>query len=447
MGKLDQQSNLRQPPGYRRDSQEPSRSFCWGCPVDLRRHLSLRCLLSLVLGLAIFLSAVFWILPSLSKNPGFDAKESVKLGAAVQASFKLEKPVAELVPRIGRLEYDIYGEIGAPGTKMAILSMHQAGSPNCTDVVFGVLSDPLDVPINQVSLIMLRSSLVELFLQLSNLTLTTSIFGQTSDFQILKFPGGVTVIPKQTASIWQIPQVLFNFSLNNSIYDIEENSVHFREQLKNGLHLKPHENVYVLVTNAEGSTLAPSVTVQASVMSDYGSLVPERLKELADIIKGSPVNLGLDNSEFGKVKSVMLSSYLNRTTQATSPSPSPAPSPGPYNELDPPNSAPSSHPLAPSPNSRLTPPCVNCEVSSPSPCIEPNVPVPSVPPAHPPQAHRSFGPRVAPRPSPSRPKRAVSPIFRPRSSGPTSPVWNGGNAGNLASPSLGPSCKCFTCNH
>lgn len=119
--------------------------------------------------------------------------------------------------------------------------MHQAGASNWTDVVFGVLSDPINVPINPVSLSVLRSSLIELFLQQSNLTLTTSIFGQSSMFELLKFQGGITVIPLQSTSIWQIPQVLFNFTLLNSISEIQDKLAQLKEQLKVGLHLRPYE--------------------------------------------------------------------------------------------------------------------------------------------------------------------------------------------------------------
>ncbi|XP_059648108.1 uncharacterized protein LOC132294317 [Cornus florida] len=93
-------------------------------------------------------------------------------------------------------------------------------------------------------------------------------------------------------------------------------------------------NVYVQVTNKNGSTRAPPVTVQASVMSDMGRLLPQRLKQLAETIVGSPAkNLGLSNSVFGKVKEIRLSSYLNRTLDATpTPSPAPAPAPAPSPE-------------------------------------------------------------------------------------------------------------------
>lgn len=119
--------------------------------------------------------------------------------------------------------------------------MHQPGAANWTDVVFGVLPDPINVPINLMYLSVLRSSLLDLFLQQSNLTLTTSIFGQPSMFEILKFPGGVTIIPMQYAAIWQIPQMLFNFTLNNSISVVLENFIELKDQLEFGLHLRPYE--------------------------------------------------------------------------------------------------------------------------------------------------------------------------------------------------------------
>ncbi|KAL5789798.1 hypothetical protein ACOSQ2_004686 [Xanthoceras sorbifolium] len=366
MGKGEQ--NLPQQQSHESTNPGSSRFFCQRCSMVLSRvskHCSLKCLVLLILGVAVFLSAIFWILPFHRAQYGFDAKDAIKLSATVQAYFRLQKPVSQLVPHIERLEYDIYEEISVPNAKVAILSMHQQGGSNWTGVVFGVLSDPINVPINSVSLSVLRSSLIELFLQQSNLTLTTSIFGQPSRFEILKFPGGITVIPSQSVSIWQITQILFNFTLNNSTSDIVENFVELRDQLKYGLHLRPYENVYVQVTNAFGSTISSPVTVQASVMSDLGSLVPQRLKQLAETITDSPAgNLGLDNSVFGKVKGVSLSSYLTHTLHGTPPTPSPSPSPelsiSPYPALSP------TYSPAPSPNIHHLPPCFGCEAPSPS---------------------------------------------------------------------------------
>ncbi|GFY90715.1 hypothetical protein Acr_07g0009120 [Actinidia rufa] len=348
MGKVDK----NQLPLHQQQIQEArSRTIlCDRCSVGLcriGREFNLKCVVLLIFGLSVLLPAIFWVLPLRSRT-GFDAKYAIKISAKVQASFRLQKPVSELLPHIGKLEYDIYGEIGVPDTKVAILSIHQAATYNCTNVVFGVLSDPIDVPINPVSLSVLRSSLIELFLQQSNLTLTNSTFGQPSSFEILKFPGGLTVIPDQSASIWQISQILFNFTLHNSICEIKENLAELNNQLKLGLHLRPYENVYVQVTNRNGSTRDPPVTVQAAVMSELGSLLPQRLKQLAQTITGSPANnLGLSNSVFGKVKEISLSSYLNRTIRATTPTPSPAPAPGQTDYGD--HSFPPSPNLSPSP--------------------------------------------------------------------------------------------------
>ncbi|XP_076947477.1 uncharacterized protein LOC143619426 [Bidens hawaiensis] len=273
------------------------------------RLFSFKCVVVLLLSVAVSLSAIFSLFRFHHRHPGFDATDSIKHAATVQAYFELEKPISFLFPQIARLEYDINDEIGVPGTQVAILSMHESGASNSTNVVFGVLSEPMNSPVNSVSLSILRFSLVDLFTQSSNLRLTKSIFGAPSSFQILKFPGGITIIPK--LSSWMPPQVLFNFTLHNSLYEIEENYLQLEKQLKSGLRLMPYESVYLQVTNKDGSTNHPPVTVQASIASTLGSLEPERLKELAREITGSSpaMNLGLDHTMFGKVKEISLSSY------------------------------------------------------------------------------------------------------------------------------------------
>lgn len=39
--------------------------------------------------------------------------------ATVQASFRLEKPVSQLIPYIERLENDLFGEIALPNTEVS----------------------------------------------------------------------------------------------------------------------------------------------------------------------------------------------------------------------------------------------------------------------------------------------------------------------------------------
>ncbi|CAN6584478.1 unnamed protein product [Malus baccata var. baccata] len=412
MGKGEANLHQQQP---NHEGQSASGFICPGCSMVFNRiakGLSFRCVFVLVLSLSVFLSGIFWILPHRATNSGFDATQAIKLSATVQAYFRLEKPVTDLVPHIGRLEYDINGEIGVPGTKVAILSMHQFPAHNWTDVVFGFLSDPINVPIVPVSLSVLRSSLVELFLKQSNLTLTTSIFGQPSTLEILKYPGGITVIPGQPASIWQLPEILFNFTLNNCIDDIVENFGELKEQLKFGLYLRPYENLYLQITNTMGSTTAAPVVVQASLMSEFGGFGPQRLRQLAQIITGSPTkNLGLDNSVFGKVKSISLSSYLKVYA--------PAPSPDIHHLSSAPSEVPAHPHPCPHQGSRIPP------SSSPT-----SRSYPTVPPAYP--------PRIPPSSSP--PSSQLSPHVSPAPVVPYAPSpEDKGIAQDLMSPSPGPS--------
>lgn len=119
--------------------------------------------------------------------------------------------------------------------------MRPLASTNLTLVDFAVLPDPKNALISLPALSLLRSSLVELVLQQLNLSLTPSIFGQPSAFEVLKFPGGITVVPPQSASIWEIMQILFNFTLNNSIVQIQEYIEELKDQLKVGLNLRSYE--------------------------------------------------------------------------------------------------------------------------------------------------------------------------------------------------------------
>ncbi|KAF5743911.1 hypothetical protein HS088_TW08G00499 [Tripterygium wilfordii] len=405
MGKGEQEDhNL---PQQRHDHRHGASSlglFCERCS-SISRYITFRCFFVLLLSLALLVSGIFWILPSYTKISGFDAKDEIKLSATVQACFRLQKPVSQLVPYIERLEYDIYGEISTPDMKVVILSMHQSDTSNWTDVVFGVLSDPINDPINSVFLSVLRSSLIELFLQQSNLTLTTSIFGEPFMFDILKFPGGITIIPPQS-NFMQSALTLFNFTLNNSISEMKENLNKLKDQLNRGLLLRPHENLFVQLTNEVGSTISSPVTVQAFVMSDNGIFFPQRLKQLAQTIRDSPAdNLGLDNSVFGNVNSVILSSFLKGITQVPTPASSPAPTPelshtGEPSTLPNPVPSPSYSPVSP-PDSHRPPPCSNLRYSSTSYFTYPCLPCPShsLPPLSSPAP--SLGPSSQLSPDPS----------------------------------------------
>ncbi|XP_074370879.1 uncharacterized protein LOC141712022 isoform X2 [Apium graveolens] len=409
--------------------------------------VSFKCFVVVILSVSVFLGAIRWGLPHHAKKSGFDAKEYIKNGATVQAYFRLQKPVSVLIPVISKLEYDINEEIGVPSMKVAILSMHPAHVINSTDVIFGLLSDRMDAPVNTVYLSVLRSSLIGVFLQQINLTLTNSTFGQPALFEILKFPGGITVIP-ESVSLWQIPQIFFNFTLHNSIYDIKQNVGELKEQLRLGLHLAPDENMYVQLTNKIGSTANTPVTVQISVTSDLGGIVPQRLKQIAQTITGSPSkNLGLDNSVFGKVKQISLSSYLRNTLHASSPTPSPAPSPGGNEYVEPlyPSYISPSYSPAPLPHLHHRSPCHHdCDAPSPSDGNNPITPSPSVSPYYsptpisnspepsivytsPPHPSPQCGSEISPSPAPSWSKplspsySSPSPTLSPHSLTPATP--------------------------
>ncbi|XP_052484735.1 uncharacterized protein LOC105795470 isoform X2 [Gossypium raimondii] len=353
-----------------------SRFLCGMVLSRISNEFSFRCVFVLFLSLSVLLPGIFWILPFRSSNSGFEAKLAMKLSAPVHACFTLQKPVSELVDHIQKLEYDIYEEIGVPETKVAILSMHPSGESNSTNVVFGFLSNPVHHPISPVALSVLRSSLIELFLRRSNLTLTTPIFGQPSKFEILKFRGGIT-------------------------------------------------NLFVRLTNKNGSTMSSPVIVQASVIDSFGNMLPQRLKQLAQTITHSPArNLGLNNSDFGKVKSISLSSYLKGTLHASPPTPSPTSAPKPSVSLHP-NFAPT-HPPRLSPKIHRFPPCPMCNTASPSahrPLHSPS-PTPPISPAsssvvaHPPPPCPYSRPAVPPSP----PSKSYSnvipkhpPLMSPRS--------------------------------
>ncbi|KAJ4842125.1 hypothetical protein Tsubulata_048387, partial [Turnera subulata] len=119
-----QQQNLEQQP----TQEGPDGNGCGSMGRRLllllwrRAHheLTFRCVFVLILSLCLLVSAVFMIFPFRSaKVPiGFDARDEIKLAATVQAYFRLQKPVSQLVKQIERLEYDIFSEISIPYTKV-----------------------------------------------------------------------------------------------------------------------------------------------------------------------------------------------------------------------------------------------------------------------------------------------------------------------------------------
>ncbi|KAF5473161.1 hypothetical protein F2P56_009788 [Juglans regia] len=308
--------------------------FGW-CFGGVRRLIGLRCLFVLLFATAAFLSAIFWLPPFLQfadqRDPDLDPKFK---DHDIVASFYLKKPFYLLEDNISQLKEDIWNEIGFPTTKVVILSLEYKDGSNTTKVVFGVDPDAKYSEISRTIRSLIRESFVSLVLRLYSLRLTTTLFGEPFLFEVLKFPGGITIIPYQRAFLLQKVQILFNFTLNFSIYEIQSNFDELRSQLKSGLHLAPYENLYVSLSNSKGSTVAAPTVVQSSVVLAVGNTPStQRLKQLAQTITGSHSrNLGLNNTVFGRVKQVRLSSILQHSLHGgdgsgTSPSPAPLPHP------------------------------------------------------------------------------------------------------------------------
>ncbi|GFY84643.1 hydroxyproline-rich glycoprotein family protein [Actinidia rufa] len=246
------------------------------------------------------------------------------------ASFMLKKPISLLEDNILRLEGDIFDEIEAPTIKVEIVSLKPLTGSNITKVVFAVVSDERNSKVSSTTQSLIRASFVSLVQQYP-LRLTASLFGDPFSFEVLKFPGGITISPPQSAFLLQKVQILFNFTLNFSISQIQDNFNELTSQLKSGLRLAPYENLYIKLTNSKGSTVAPPTTVQTLVLLTIGNLPSQaRLKQLAQTITGShSKNLGLNNTVFGRVKQVRLSSILQHSLGGDA-SPTPAPLPPPH---------------------------------------------------------------------------------------------------------------------
>lgn len=123
--------------------------------------------------------------------------------------------------------------------QVAVIKMEPLGI-NSTNVVFGILPYPKNSNIS-TGLSLLKSSFVSLVLRQSTLHLTTALFGSSYFFQILKFPGGITVVPPQNAFLLQKEHMIFNFSLNFPIYQVEDKIDELKEQMKLGLDLTSYE--------------------------------------------------------------------------------------------------------------------------------------------------------------------------------------------------------------
>ncbi|XP_011040703.1 PREDICTED: uncharacterized protein LOC105136897 [Populus euphratica] len=314
--------------------QNVERRFCcFGCKDNfiVTRFIGFRCVFVLLLSVAVFLSALFWLPPFIkfADQGGLDLDYRFK-DHDIVASFLVNKSASLLEDNILMLQDDIFDEMNVPNTKVVILSLEPFTGSNTTKVVFGV--DPLEnnSKITSTDQSLIRSLFGYLVVNDSSLRLTESLFGDAFSFEVLKFPGGITIIPPQSAFLLQKVRIPFNFTLNFSIFQIRENFADLKSQLMTGLHLTTRENLYINLWNSQGSTVALPTTVLSSVILVIGNT--PRLKQLAQTIRGHSKNLGLNNTVFGKVKQVRLSSILQHSLhggEGSAPSPSPTSLPNP----------------------------------------------------------------------------------------------------------------------
>ncbi|KAM3403649.1 hypothetical protein ACQJBY_007023 [Aegilops geniculata] len=322
-----------QPPGAAAEGGGEGRRrgrSCSGC----RRSVRPQCVAALLLGAAVLLSALFWLPPFAGRHRGRRAgppdPPGDALAADIVASFMLQKTVSELNESIPKLEFDIYEEIGIPNSTVAVNFLQPSGASNWTNVIFSVVPYPKYSTMSSTWLSILRSHFMSLVVQQSTLQLTESLFGNSSFFEVLKFPGGITIIPPQAAFLVQKPYASFNFTLNFPIDKVQDKTNELKDQMRAGLLLDTNEILYIKLTNLEGSTVAPPTVVRSSIILEVGNHQPSppRMKQLAQTIANSSSgNLGLNHTVFGKVKQISLSSYLRHSLHSGSDSDAPGPAP------------------------------------------------------------------------------------------------------------------------
>jgi hypothetical protein len=148
--------------------------------------------------------------------------------------------VPELNGNASKLELDIYEEIGIPNSTVVVNSLQLVGS-NWTNVIFSIVPYPKNLTLSSTGLSILRSYFMSFVVRQSTLQLTESLFGNSSSFEVLKFPGGITIIPPQTAFLPQKPHATFNFTLNFPIYKVQDRIDELKDQMKTGLLLNSYE--------------------------------------------------------------------------------------------------------------------------------------------------------------------------------------------------------------
>ena len=125
--------------------------------------------------------------------------------------------------------------------QVVINFLQPLGASNWTYVIFSIIPYPIFSTMSPTWLSILRASFMSLVVEQSKLHLTESLFGSSSNFEVLKFPGGITIIPPQAAFLLQKPYASFNFTLNFPIYKVKEKTNELKHQMMSGIRLNPYE--------------------------------------------------------------------------------------------------------------------------------------------------------------------------------------------------------------
>ncbi|CAM0943891.1 unnamed protein product [Alopecurus aequalis] len=291
------------------------------CAATLGKPLSTKCVAALFLGVGVFLSALFLLLhlrasESIPDDPG-------TLVGGIQASFILSKPPSQLASHATLLEEEIYHQIGVPNTKTFL-------PKDATYVQFGILPDTTNTSISAQSMQVLRQNLIRLTLQQLNLSLTPSVFGYPFCVEVLGFPGGITMEvehPQQNSTV-DPAQPIFSVTLEMSIRQLRR----FIADLKKSFGQILEQDIYIDLTNKNGSTIATPVTVQVFLSPSDRNIYqdPQRLKQLAETITDSiSRNLGLNASVFGRIEDLKLAPCLKDLVPSFAPTSSSTPIPSP----------------------------------------------------------------------------------------------------------------------
>ncbi|CAN6233296.1 unnamed protein product [Urochloa humidicola] len=297
------------------------------CGVVVGKVISAKCVSVLLLAVCGFLSALFMLLHLRASGGG--VPDDPDIVAEIEGGFILLVPYSEIASQRGALEKEIYDQIGVPNSKVSV-SMCPYNYTNTTYVKFGVLPDPRNASMSIKSINALRTSLIRLTLQQLNLSLTPSVFGDPLCLEILGFPGGITVSLPRNAS-HAVIQPIFNITFDSTIREVRE-FLEMKNELAIILQQTPDEELFVRLTNTNGSTVSTPVTLEVSIspIDRSNFLQPYRLKQLAQIItEWRSRNLGLNTSIFGRFRDLKLSPLLEAFLPSFAPSPSLSPTPTP----------------------------------------------------------------------------------------------------------------------